>query len=81
MIDHNTDVRSVFSWAPKVVTKCESKHWLSCGANRQSVGRAVGVRLQNFLVCVDLLSYGAPPTCVELHLYGKVKNTACSSKQ
>ena len=24
----------VFSWAPKVVRKCESKHWFSCGADR-----------------------------------------------
>ena len=27
MIDHNIDVQSVFSWAPKVVRKCECKHW------------------------------------------------------
>ena len=27
MIDHNIDVQSVFSWAPKVVRKCKSKHW------------------------------------------------------
>ena len=42
MIDHNIDVQSVFSWAPKVVRKCESKHWFSCGADgRRSVGRSV----------------------------------------
>ena len=34
MIDHNIDEQSVFSWAPKVVRKCESKHWFSCGADR-----------------------------------------------
>ena len=42
MIDHNIDVQSVFSWAPKVVRKCESKHWFSCGVDRQSCGQAVG---------------------------------------
>ena len=26
-IYHNNDVQSVFSWAPKVVGKCGSKHW------------------------------------------------------
>ena len=35
MIDHNIDEQSVFSWAPKVVRKCETctKHWFSCGAD------------------------------------------------
>ena len=36
MIDHNIDEQSVFSWAPKVVRKCESKHWFSCGGGIQS---------------------------------------------
>ena len=35
----------------KVVRKCESKHWCSCGADGQLGGRSVSV---------DLLSYGAP---------------------
>ena len=78
MIDHNIDVQSVFSWAPKVVRRCESKHWFSCGADGKSLGRAVGrymvTRLQNFLGWVGLLNYGAPPTCalrprVELRYY------------
>ena len=45
-IDHNVDVQSVSSWAPKVVRKYESKHWLSCGADgRRSV---VGVRSRDY---------------------------------
>ena len=39
MIDHNIDVQSVFSWAPKVVTKSESKNWCSCGADGRLLGR------------------------------------------
>ena len=42
MIDHNIDVQSVFSWVPKVVRKCESKHWFSWVADgRTAVGRSV----------------------------------------
>ena len=37
-IDHNIDVQSVFSWARKQAIKCETKHWLPCGADRQSLG-------------------------------------------
>ena len=37
-IDHNTDVQSVCSWAPKVARKCESKHWYACGAEGRSGG-------------------------------------------
>ena len=29
------------SWVPKVVRKCESKHWFSCGADGRAGGRAV----------------------------------------
>ena len=32
-IDHNIAVQLVFSWAPKLASKCESKHWLPCGAD------------------------------------------------
>ena len=39
----------------KVVWKCESKHWCSCGADGQLGGRSVGVYL---------LSYGALTLCV-----------------
>ena len=39
----------------KVVRKCESKHWCSCGADGQLGGRSVGVYL---------LSYGAPTLCM-----------------
>ena len=46
-IDHNIDVQSVFSWAPKLARKCESKHWFSCGADERSLGRSFGVRLRD----------------------------------
>ena len=42
MIDHNVDMQSVFSWAPKVVRKCERKYWFSCGADGRSLRQAVG---------------------------------------
>ena len=38
MIDHNIDMQSVFSRAPKVVRRCESKHWFSRGADGRSLG-------------------------------------------
>ena len=65
-------MQSVSSWAPKVVRKCESKHWLSCGADGRSV---YGHVITKFLGWVDLLCYGAPPTRarsarVELRYYG-----------
>ena len=59
-IDHNIDVQLVFSWAPKLAKKCESKHWFPCGADRRSVARCTVTWLPNFLEWVDLLSYGAP---------------------
>ena len=38
----NIDVQSTSPWAPKVVRKCESKHWFSCGkGGRQWVGQSV----------------------------------------
>ena len=53
--DHNIDVQLASSWVPKVVRKCESKHWLSCGADGRAVyGHVIG------LGWVDLLSYGVP---------------------
>ena len=53
MIDHNIDVQSVFSWAPKVVRKCESKHWFSHGADGRSLGRSVGVRSRDYKIFWD----------------------------
>ena len=38
----NIDVQSTSPWAPKVVRKCESKHWFSCGVDGESCGRLVG---------------------------------------
>ena len=61
-IDHNIDVQLVFSWAPKLARKCESKHWFPCGADGRSVALCTVTWLPNFLGWVDLLSYGAPPT-------------------
>ena len=40
-IDHNIDVQSAFSWAPKVAKKCESKHWYPCGTDGRSVGHVI----------------------------------------
>ena len=40
--DHNIDVQLASFWVPRVVRKCESKHWLSSGADgRTGSGRAV----------------------------------------
>ena len=47
--DHNIDVQSVLSWAPKVVRKCESKHWFPCGAD----GRPLGVRSRDYQIFWD----------------------------
>ena len=46
MIGHNIDVQSLFSWAPKVVRKCASKHWFSCGADGRSLGLRARVELR-----------------------------------
>ena len=53
MIDHNIDVQSVFSWAPKVVRKCESKHWFSCGADEWLLERSVYVRSRDYQIFWD----------------------------
>ena len=61
MIDHNIDVQSVSSRAPKVVRKCES--YIGFPVVRTD-GRSVGVRsrdCQNFSEWVDFLSYGIRP--------------------
>ena len=47
-IDHNIDVQSALSWAPKVARKCESKHWYACDADRLSVARWVGHVITKF---------------------------------
>ena len=54
-------------------------HWYACGADRRSVAWAVGgcmvTWLTNFLKWVDLLSYGAPPTCApEVCSWNSAKN-------
>ena len=53
MIDHNIEVQSVFSWAPKVVRKCESKHWLSSGTDGRLLRRSVGVRSRDYHIFCD----------------------------
>ena len=40
-IDHDIDVQSVFSWAPKLARKCESKHWFPCGTDGRPFVRSV----------------------------------------
>ena len=40
-IDHNIDVQSAFSWAPKVARKCESKHRYAYGAEGRSIGHVI----------------------------------------
>ena len=55
-IDHNIDVQSAFSWAPKVAKKCESKHWYPVV---RTVGRSV-TWLPNLLGWVDLFTHGVP---------------------
>ena len=68
-IDHNIDVQSASSWPPKVVRKCESKHWFSfCEDGRRSVGRCTVTWLANFLGWVDLLSYKVPDTVIIIQL-------------
>ena len=61
-IDHNIDVQSASSWAPRVVRKWESKHWFSCGLEGRpgAVGWCIVTWLPNFLGWVDLQSYEAP---------------------
>ena len=58
-IDHNIDVQLVFSWAPKLARKWESKHWFPWGAD----GRT-GVRSRDYQIhwvgrLPHFLSYGA----------------------
>ena len=81
-------MKCLFSIVPKVVRKCESKHWFSCGAEGRSGGRSVGVR-SNFLGWVDLLTKGkgAPPTRVRsfhiprtlkiIHSIRSISSTLC----
>ena len=49
-IDHSIDVQSVFSWAPKVARKCESKHWCACSADGL---KAVSVRSRDYQIFWD----------------------------
>ena len=56
----NTDVQLVFSWAPKLARKCESKHWFPCGEDEWSLSQCMVTWLPKFLGWADFLSYGAP---------------------
>ena len=47
-IDQNVDEQLVFSWAPKLTRKCESKHWFPCGADGRS-----GVRSRDYQIFSD----------------------------
>ena len=53
MIYHDIDVQSVFSWTLEVVSKCESKHWFSCGAEGRLLGRSVGVQSRDYQIFWD----------------------------
>ena len=48
-IDHNIDLQLVFSWAPKLARKCESKHWFPCGADGRS-----GVRSRDYHISLAM---------------------------
>ena len=37
-------MQSLFSWAPKLARKCDSKHWYARGADGRSFVRSFGVR-------------------------------------
>ena len=52
-IDDNIDVQSAFSWAPKVVRKCESKHWYACGADGRSLACSLAVRSHDYQIFWD----------------------------
>ena len=49
----------VFSWAPKLARKCESKHWLSCDADGRS---GVITKFSWMGRLPHFLSHGATPT-------------------
>ena len=56
--------KSVFSWAPwapKVATKCESKHWYTCGADGRAYGHVI-TKFSGMGRLPRFLSYGAPST-------------------
>ena len=50
----------VFSWAPKLARKCESKHWFPCGADRRSAYGHVIIKCSRMGKLPHFLSYGAP---------------------
>ena len=58
-------MQSVFSWAPKLARKCESKHWYACGADGRPFVRLVyGHVITKFSGMGRFLGWvdGAPPT-------------------
>ena len=61
-IDHNIDVQLVFSWAPKLARKCESKHWFPCCADGRSAYGHVITKFSPMGRLPHFLSYGAPST-------------------
>ena len=56
------NVQLVFSWAPKLARKCESRHWFPCGADRRSVYGHVIIKYSRMSKLPHFLSYGAPST-------------------
>ena len=53
-------MQSVFSWAPKVARKCESKHWYACGADGRSVYGHVITKFSRMGSLPHFLTHGAP---------------------
>ena len=58
-IDHNIDVQLVFSWAPKLARKCESKHWFPYGAHGRTGVRSRDYQISWVGTSPHFLSYGA----------------------
>ena len=53
-------MQSVFSWAPKVARKCESKHWYACDADGRSVYGHVITKFSRMGSLPHFLTHGAP---------------------
>ena len=49
--DRNIDVQLASSLVPKVVRKCESKHWFSCGADGLAAGEILRKWVQPIALC------------------------------
>ena len=50
-------MQSVFSWAPKVARKCDSKHWYACDADGR---RSFGIRSRDYQIFWDRKIFFSP---------------------